>query len=88
MAFELPIVSSNVFGIPEQITDGKHGILIEPGDSEVLSEKIQYLMENPDFAGRIAKNALDRITHEMTLENAVKSYDVLIKEILFKKFNQ
>ena len=88
MAFEIPIVSSDVFGIPEQITDGKQGVLIKPGDSEILAQKIQYLMDNPDFGKRIAKNAFDRITHEMTLENSINSYDLLIKEVLEKNLKQ
>ena len=82
MAFELPIVSTNVFGIPEQIQDGKHGILIKPGDSDLLAEKIEYLLDNPDLAKQYAKNGHERLKSEITLQNAVSSYNSLIKETI------
>jgi len=85
MAFELPIISTDVFGIPEQIENGKHGILIKPEDSDLLADKIDFLLKNPDFAKKYAKNAYHRIKLEMTLERVISSYDSLIKEQLQEK---
>ncbi len=82
MAFELPIISTDVFGIPEQIEDGKHGILIKPGDSDLLAEKIEFLLKNPDLAKKYAKNGNERIKSEITLQKAVSSYNSLIKQTL------
>ncbi len=80
MAFELPIISTDVFGIPEQIEDGKHGILIKPGDFDLLAEKIKFLLDNSDLAKQYAKNGYERIKSEITLQKAVSSYNSLIKE--------
>ncbi len=40
MAAGLPILSTPVGGIPDAVTDGVNGYLIEPGDSEALADRI------------------------------------------------
>ena len=56
-AFKLPVIATRVGGIPEQITDGETGVLIEPGSVEQLSAAIERLLTNPDQAVRLG-NAL------------------------------
>ena len=46
MSAGLPIISTPVGGIPDAVTDGENGYLIEPGDSEALASKILFLSEN------------------------------------------
>jgi len=87
MAFELPIVSSDVFGIPEQIQDGTHGLLVKPGNSKVLGEKIEFLLNHPELAKKYAERSYERIKSEITMKRAIKSYDSLIKEIISRKIS-
>jgi glycosyltransferase involved in cell wall biosynthesis len=46
MSAGLPIISTPVGGIPDAVTDGENGYLIEPGDSEALASKILFLSKN------------------------------------------
>ena len=46
MAAQLPILATKVGGIPEIVQDKKNGILVEPGKSHELSEKILMLISN------------------------------------------
>lgn len=46
MSYSMPIISTNVGGIPE-IVNEKNGILIQPGDKKALQEAIKYFLENP-----------------------------------------
>lgn len=46
MASGLPVIASNISGIPELITHGKNGLLCQPGNSSELEEAINYLLEN------------------------------------------
>ena len=48
MAAGLPIVASNVTGIPEILRDGENGYLVRPGDSEDISDKILLLVRSPE----------------------------------------
>jgi len=45
MAFEIPIIATDVYGVPEQIQDGKDGILIKPGDSDLVVQQKERLVE-------------------------------------------
>jgi glycosyltransferase involved in cell wall biosynthesis len=56
-AFKLPVIATRVGGIPEQITDGETGILVEPGSVEQLSAAIEGLLNDPDQGARLG-NAL------------------------------
>jgi len=77
MAFELPIVSTNVFGIPEQIEDGVHGILIEPNNSSILAKKIQYLLDNPKISKQYAIQAYKRVETDFTLSAVTKKHNTI-----------
>jgi glycosyltransferase involved in cell wall biosynthesis len=44
MAMGIPVVATNVGGIPEIIDDGVNGFLVEPKDSKELAGKITTLL--------------------------------------------
>ena len=68
MAAGLPVVSTNVGGVPDVVQDQKTGYLVSPGDARGLAEAIGRLDGNPDRrrvlgeAGR--KRALELFTRE------------------------
>ena len=55
--FKLPVIATRVGGIPEQITDGETGVLVEPGSVEQLSAAMERLLTDTDQAVRLG-NAL------------------------------
>ncbi len=57
MALGLPVVSTNVGGIPFLIEAGKTGMLVPPNDAEAMAKAVQHLMNNPKAAFTIAANA-------------------------------
>lgn len=58
MAMGLPSISTDIFGIPEAVVDGKTGLLVEAGNSDALAEALgriyndEELRERLSFAGR------------------------------------
>ena len=53
----MPIVSTNVGGIPFLIEDGKDGVLVEKDDIKGMVEAIKNYIENPGKTSMIAKEA-------------------------------
>ncbi|MCY1719088.1 glycosyltransferase [Prolixibacteraceae bacterium Z1-6] len=53
----LPIIASNVGGIPSLIENNKNGILIPANDPYTMASKIIMLKNNPDAAIKIGKEA-------------------------------
>jgi O-antigen biosynthesis protein len=82
MAFELPIVSTDVFGIPEAIEDGRSGLLVRPGDVEGLAAGIDRLLDDPLLGRRLAANARVILLSRFTVEQMAAEYDGLFQECL------
>jgi len=57
MTYGCPIVSTNVGGIPELITDGVNGLLCPPEKPECLAEKIKSLIDDPASRERLGRAA-------------------------------
>jgi glycosyltransferase involved in cell wall biosynthesis len=57
MAYGCPIVSTNVGGIPELITDGVNGLLCPPQEPRCLAEKIRMLVDDLVARERLGRAA-------------------------------
>lgn len=57
----LPVVASDISGIPEIIEDGANGSLIPPSDVDSLKENIAALYKDADTRERYASNAREKI---------------------------
>ncbi len=80
MAAWLPVLASNVGGIPEIIEDGVNGFLIEPKNSEKLSKKILELFnENFKFEEYI-KNAQLILKDKFDAKSMAKQYEEIYGE--------
>ena len=49
MSYAIPVVTTNVGGIPELVIDGETGYLIDPGDLDALYKKISLLIQSKDI---------------------------------------
>ena len=61
MSCEVPVIGSNVGGIPDMVRDGNTGLLFEPGNPSELEQKIRYLIEHPEERQIMAKQARETV---------------------------
>ncbi|MCI9219922.1 MAG: glycosyltransferase family 4 protein [Lachnospiraceae bacterium] len=61
MAAGKTIISTNVGGIPEVVSDGENGILIEPGDILGLKEALIKVIENDEFRKKCFRENIKKI---------------------------
>jgi len=52
----MPVVSTNVGGIPDLLTDGETALLVSDDDDEQMAEAILSLLDNPDLAAKLSAN--------------------------------
>lgn len=57
MALGLPIISTNVGGLPYLIENNKTGILLAPNNAQVFVDAIINLISNPEISKSLAKKA-------------------------------
>jgi glycosyltransferase involved in cell wall biosynthesis len=58
-AFDKPVITTDVGGLPEVVSDGETGFIVPPSDSEALAKAIVKYFER-DFASRLAANVKAR----------------------------
>lgn len=61
MAFEVPIVSTNVHGIPHILRTKTDALLVNPGDISALARAMTEVIEHPIAAQERTKNAFERV---------------------------
>jgi glycosyltransferase involved in cell wall biosynthesis len=61
MAYGLPVVSTRVGAIPEQVEDGVSGFLLAAGDLEGLKKRIKTLIMNRNLRIQMGRNGRRRI---------------------------
>lgn len=71
MARGIPNLSTRVASIPEVITDGETGLLIEPGDVDALADGLRRLLTNYELRMKISANSYALICDQFSLENSV-----------------
>ncbi|MFO0780554.1 MAG: glycosyltransferase family 4 protein [Candidatus Gracilibacteria bacterium] len=82
MAAQLPIVATNVGGIPEIVEDRKSGFLVEPGSAEALAKTIIMLLKNKPLREKIAflgHHQVKRFGIESMVEKTKKIYERIAK---------
>jgi glycosyltransferase involved in cell wall biosynthesis len=75
----LPVVTTNVGGIPEMIESGRNGFLVQPFNSRELSDRLLYFLEHPNAASEMSflarKTILERFDWRLIVKKVLKVYD-------------
>lgn len=75
---KVPVISTRAGGIPEIISDGKNGFLVDVGDYKGLAEQAKQVIENPilaeQFCNRSHKLFLEKFKAEKTAEHILDIY--------------
>ncbi len=82
LSSQLPVVTTNVGGIPETITDGKNGFMCQPFNSKQFSERILFLLEHPAASAEMAFLARKTMVEQYAWNIVVKQAMAVYKEVL------
>ncbi|MUP44147.1 glycosyltransferase [Gramella sp. BOM4] len=61
MALGLPVVSTNVGGIPYLLEHEENGLLVQPGNADEMCMAVECLLKEPGLAERLSENARKKV---------------------------
>lgn len=84
IAVGLPIVASNVGGIPDVVSDGETGLLVEPKNPEALAQAIQKIGANEVLAQKLIvgarQHAREFFSWEMITRRTLEVYERVVAD--------
>lgn len=72
MALELPVVATEVGGIPELVQDGRTGLLVPPADPAALARAVLRLAARPELRRWLGMGGRERVARLFSLDRAVE----------------
>lgn len=79
MAMGLPVLSTRIDAVKEQINHGKEGLLVPPGDIDSLSKSLNKLLNNPGMRSELGSRgrlkAESDFAWEKQSKNMIKIYE-------------
>lgn len=82
MAFELPIASTAVHGIPEMARAGREAVHFPAGDTAAGADAMRQLLIDRPFAERLGRAARERVSSHFTLDEIFPRHRALLQELL------
>ncbi|TYB30796.1 MAG: glycosyltransferase family 4 protein [Candidatus Mcinerneyibacterium aminivorans] len=79
---EIPVITSNVGGIPEIVKDGYNGFLIEVGDAEAIAERVIKLINDENLYKKIKNNCRKWKEKKMSEKTPAEKIEIIYKKII------
>lgn len=82
MEHALPCIATDEGGISDIVDDGKTGFIVSKRNSEVLADKIEYLLNHPEERMRMGKNGYRKFNDKFTLRKFEESMVDILNDCL------
>jgi glycosyltransferase involved in cell wall biosynthesis len=81
-AARVPVVSTNVGGVPSVVLDGRTGTLVDAGEDQALADAILEILQDAALAERLAAAARTHAVNNFSIERLVQDMDQLYAALL------
>lgn len=81
MEYKLPIISTNVGGIPDEVKDGDSGFVVEPQDSNALADAICKLIGDAQLRRKMGDKAYALFRENFTQDHFEESFVGALKNV-------
>lgn len=75
MSYGVPVIGSDIGGIPDIITDGRTGLLVPPGDPEALAGALQRLVGDRELRARLGAAGRALLGGAFAWRNVIAAWD-------------
>lgn len=81
MACEIPVVASDISGIPELVIPGKTGFLVPPGDDAALADKLTEIYNRSADVQKFVQAGYEIVRQEFNLSTQVRKLAALFESL-------
>ncbi|MDY4740532.1 MAG: glycosyltransferase family 4 protein [Alloprevotella sp.] len=82
MNYQLPIVTTNFGGIPDEIINGENGFVVEPEDAHATADALCQLLEDASLRQRMGRAGYKKFMEEFTEETFERNIVVSFKRAM------
>jgi len=83
MSYQLPIIATNVGGIPQVVKKFENGFLVQPGNKKELMDSIRYFISNRDKLITFGKKSVELVDNYFP-EKVIEKLENIYQEMLMK----
>ena len=69
MACGLPVIASDISGIPELVVDGQNGFLTPPNNEEAIAGKMEILLKSKEMIKKMGKDGRDTVINHYNINS-------------------
>jgi glycosyltransferase involved in cell wall biosynthesis len=80
-AMGLPVVGSNIHGLPDVVLDGETGVLVPAGDTSKLADAIARLAEDSGLGARMGEAGRAFVVEEYRWEDNARLMETLYDQL-------
>jgi glycosyltransferase involved in cell wall biosynthesis len=85
LASGTPVVATRVGGVPDVVTEGVDGFLVEAGDTKAAAERLATLALDPELRTRLGDAGRTNARERYSVERLVDDVDRLYRSLLAAK---
>ena len=81
MSCNIPVIASKAGGIPDAITSGKEGLLVDAGDVDALADAMIFSIESPYEIKKMEVQAFDKYAIKFSPDIIIPQITKIYKEL-------
>ncbi|MAG58836.1 MAG: hypothetical protein CMJ83_21310 [Planctomycetes bacterium] len=78
----LPAVGTRVGGVPEEVLDGKSGLLVSPGDEAALAAEMAALLSDPSLRTSFGRAAREHAVTRFSRSASARDHERLYRSLV------
>lgn len=78
MATGLPVISTNIGGIPEMVIENETGFLVQPGDAVAMADAVSKIIGDASLARRLGQSGYERARTLFAIDKNVRELCALL----------